>query len=118
MSGSTTIGAIVTASSLDTFCFEFNGAITIDSILWNNQPISFVRNAAITYALLPTAQLQNTDLRIQIFYDGDASVTGAEAIRQQIQHRYFTNMGQLSHLEFERTFQRLRMVPLQTNVTR
>lgn len=80
VSGSTTIGAIVTASSLDTFCFEFNGAITIDSILWNNQPISFVRNAAITYALLPTAQLQNTDLRIQIFYDGDASVTGAGAI--------------------------------------
>lgn len=80
VSGFTTIGSIVQSAVLDTFCFELNQALTIDSILYNNQSVSFVRNAAISYAILPTAALQNSNISVQIFYHGNASITGAGAI--------------------------------------
>lgn len=80
VSGFTTIGSIVTSASLDTFCFELNATLTIDSILYNNQSIPFSRVAAITYALLPSSVAQNTNLMIQIFYRGNASLIGGSAI--------------------------------------
>lgn len=80
VSGHTTIGALVTANSLDTFCFEFNGTITIDSVLVNGTNTGFSRVGNITYVLPATPQAQNTNLMVQIFYAGDASVTGGSAI--------------------------------------
>lgn len=80
VSGNTTIGAKVTASSLDTFCFELNSTLQIDSILVNGTNTPFARNAAITYTVLSTSAAQNTNLYVKIFYGGDASVTGGSAI--------------------------------------
>jgi hypothetical protein len=80
VNGFTTIGATVTSASLDTFCFELNQAMTLDSIIYNNQSIAFVRNAAITYAILPAPALQNANISMQIFYKGNASLTGGSAI--------------------------------------
>ena len=80
VSGFTTIGATITSASLDTFCFELNQALTLDSILYNNQSISFIRNGAISYAILPAPVLQNANISIQIFYKGNASLTGGSAI--------------------------------------
>ncbi len=80
ISGATTIGAIVTSTVLDTFCFELNPNLSIDSVVYNNQNLTFSRVAAITYALFPTPLIQNTDAFVKIYYHGDASVTGAGAI--------------------------------------
>lgn len=80
LSGSVTIGATVTANSLDTFCFELNQNLTIDSIVYLNQHLVYTRVAAITYAMLSTPAGLNTDLSVQIYYHGNASVTGAGAI--------------------------------------
>lgn len=80
ISGSTTIGTTVMSASLDTFCFELNPSLVIDSIEYNNQNLAYTRVGAITYALLPSPQTQNTTLSVKIYYKGDASITGAGAI--------------------------------------
>ncbi|MBL7765874.1 MAG: T9SS type A sorting domain-containing protein [Chitinophagaceae bacterium] len=80
ISGATSIGALVTSPLLDTFCFELNPALTIDSIVYNNQTLTYTRTGPITYAQLPAAISQNTDFTVKIAYHGDASVTGAGAI--------------------------------------
>jgi len=80
ISGSTTIGTTIMSAALDTFCFELNPSLVIDSIQYNNQNLAYTRVGAITYALLPSPQAQNTHLSIKIYYNGDASVTGAGAI--------------------------------------
>lgn len=80
ISGNTTIESKVLVPNLDTFCFELNSNLVIDSIQLANQNISFTRVAAITYAILPNALSVNSNLAIKIFYHGDASVTGAGAI--------------------------------------
>jgi aminopeptidase N len=80
ISGNTTIESKVLVSNMDTFCFELNSNLVIDSIQLANQNIFFTRVAAITYAILPNALSVNSNLAIKIFYHGDASVTGAGAI--------------------------------------
>jgi aminopeptidase N len=80
ISGATTIGAKVTSVSLDTFCVELNPNLVIDSVMFNNQSISYSRSAAITYVLMPSAIPQSTNVYIKIYYHGNASVTGAGAI--------------------------------------
>ncbi len=80
ISGSTTIGTTVMSASLDTFCFELNPSLVIDSIEYNNQNLAYTRVGAITYALLPSPLTQNTTLSVTIYYNGDASITGAGAI--------------------------------------
>ncbi len=80
ISGATTIGAKVTAAVLDTFCFELNPNLTIDSVEYNNQNMTFSRVGAITYALFSTPVIQNTDMFVKIYYNGNASVAGAGAI--------------------------------------
>lgn len=80
ISGFATIGATVTAASLDTFCFELNSMLTIDSIRLNSTTlVPFARVADITYALLPTQPLA-AQVSLQIYYQGNASVVGGAAI--------------------------------------
>jgi aminopeptidase N len=80
LSGATTIGAKVTAASIDTFCFELNSSLTIDSVIYNNQVINVARVGSIAYALLPSPALQNANVSIKIYYNGDANVVGGSAI--------------------------------------
>lgn len=80
LSGATTIGAKVTATSIDTFCFELNSSLTIDSVVYNNQVISVARVGSIAYALLPSPAMQNTNVYVKIYYNGDANVVGGSAI--------------------------------------
>lgn len=80
LSGAVTIGSTITAASLDTFCFELNQSLVIDSIMYNSQSIAFTRIAAITYAILPSPATINDIISVKIFYHGNASVVGAGAI--------------------------------------
>ena len=80
ISGATTIGARITALTTDTFCFELNQSLIIDSIIYNNQNLTKTRVGSIVYALFTSPVAQNTDVYIKIYYHGDASVTGAGAI--------------------------------------
>lgn len=80
ISGATTMGVTVSANNLDTFCFELNSNLVIDSIVYNNQVLSFNRVGSIVYTLFPSALVLNTNAFIKIYYNGNASVTGAGAI--------------------------------------
>ncbi|MBK7762831.1 MAG: T9SS type A sorting domain-containing protein [Bacteroidetes bacterium] len=80
ISGATTIGLGVSALTLDTFCFELNSNLSIDSIVYDNQILSFNRVGSIVYTHFASALVQNTNADIKIYYNGDASVTGAGAI--------------------------------------
>ena len=80
ISGATTIGAFVTSATLDTFCFELNNNLVIDSVLYNNQVLSINRVGSIVYAHFNTPVPQNTNVSVRIHYHGDASVAGAGAI--------------------------------------
>jgi len=80
ISGATTIDAIVTSPTLDTFCFELNDNLVIDSVLYNNQLLNINRIGSIVYAHFNTSVPQNTNVSVRIHYHGDASVTGAGAI--------------------------------------
>lgn len=79
ISGSTTLGARITAVT-DTFCFELNQTLTLDSIIWNNQPLPFNRVSNITYARFPSAQAVNSNQYLKVYYKGNASVVGGAAI--------------------------------------
>ena len=78
--GVATIGATVMQNGLDTFCFELNQHLTIDSVVCNNQVLHLVNNSDIHYAIFSNTQSQNTDLFVKIYYHGDASVVGGAAI--------------------------------------
>lgn len=80
VSGGVTMGAKVTAPMMDTFCFELNQSMIIDSVVYNNQLLTVVSNGSIHYALLPAAVPANTDVSVKIFYNGDAHVVGGAAI--------------------------------------
>jgi aminopeptidase N len=80
ISGSTTIGAKVTATSLDTFCFELNQSLTIDSVIYNNQPLTLASSGSIRYAIFSSPQPMNTNMYVKIYYNGDAHVVGGAAI--------------------------------------
>lgn len=81
ISGNTTIGAITSAAT-DTFCFELNSSLTIDSILYQNASIPFAHtnSSDICYAKPVTTIPANTNVSIKIYYHGDASVVGGSAI--------------------------------------
>lgn len=80
ISGSTTISSTVTAPNLDTFAFELNNNLVIDSIMANNQNLTYTRISGMSYAVLPNSLLQNADFSVTIYYHGDASIVGASAI--------------------------------------
>ncbi|HMT36677.1 MAG TPA: hypothetical protein PKC41_12520, partial [Chitinophagaceae bacterium] len=66
--GVVTIGAKVTASSLDTFCFELNQSMVIDSVVYNNQSLTLGSNGSIRYAVMPNALPLNTNMSVKIYY--------------------------------------------------
>lgn len=81
ISGHATIGANILAAT-DTFCFELNSSLIIDSVQLGNVNIPFTHttNTHICYAQ-PTATLMpNSDAKIKVYYHGDASVVGGSAI--------------------------------------
>ncbi|MEZ5046706.1 MAG: M1 family aminopeptidase [Chitinophagaceae bacterium] len=79
ISGATTIGATILATT-DTFCFELNAGLTIDSIFSNNQSVPFARSASIVYTVLPNPTTPSSNLNIRIHYHGDASIVGTSAL--------------------------------------
>jgi len=78
--GVVTIGAKVTASSLDTFCFELNQSMVIDSVVYNNQSLTLGSNGSIRYAVMPNALPLNTNMSVKIYYNGDGHIVGGAAI--------------------------------------
>ena len=81
ISGAVTMESKVTALILDTFCFELNSSLTIDSIIFNgNTQVNYQRVGGIVYTLLPTSLSQNTNMSFKIYYNGNASVVGGSAI--------------------------------------
>ena len=81
LSGNVIIGANMTVAS-DTFCFELNSNMTIDSIVYQNASIPFTHtsNSHICY-VKPIATIPaNSNLSMKIYYHGDASVVGGSAI--------------------------------------
>jgi aminopeptidase N len=80
ISGSTTIKALLTAAT-DTFCFELNKNLVLDSIKYNNAALVFSRDAnSITYAKFPAVLGVNTLVDVRVFYHGDANVAASAAI--------------------------------------
>lgn len=85
ISGAVTLEATVTASTLDTFAFELNSNLVIDSIEYQNQSIAFTRIAQMTYVPLPGIP-QGDEVAIKISYHGDAHVVGGAAIGDGFGH--------------------------------
>jgi len=81
LSGNVTIGAR-TQTALDTFCFELNSNLTIDSILYLSNSIPFFHtiNSHIVYASPLGTIPANSNVKFKIYYHGDASVVGGSAI--------------------------------------
>ncbi len=81
LSGNVTIGAQMTAAS-DTFCFELNSSLDIDSIVYQNTSIPFTHtnNSHICYAMPSSTLAANANVDMRVYYHGDASVVGGSAI--------------------------------------
>lgn len=84
--GRVEIGTEVTANTLDTFAFELNASLQIDSITWQNTNLAFTRVANMTYAVLPVAAALGSQLHLKISYHGDASIVGGSAIGDGFAH--------------------------------
>ena len=78
--GVKTMGVRVSSGGLDTFCFELNQNLIIDSVICNQESLNVVNNGDIHYAIFSTTQTANSNLYIKIYYNGDASVIGGAAI--------------------------------------
>ena len=81
LSGNVTMGVNMLASS-DTFCFELNSSLTIDSVVYQNASIPFVHtnSSHICYALPGSAIPANSNVSMKVYYHGDASVVGGSAL--------------------------------------
>lgn len=81
ISGSGQIGATITVPT-DTFCFELNSSLTIDSIILlpAGTTATYTRVAQITYITLPAPLAANTNFNAKIYYKGNASTVGGAAI--------------------------------------
>lgn len=81
LSGNVTIGA-TTLLPTDTFCFELNSTMTIDSVVYQNVSIPFTHtnSSHICYAKPTTTIPANIYAEMKIYYHGDASVVGGSAI--------------------------------------
>lgn len=80
ISGLTTIGANILSNNLDTFCFELNSNLIIDSVMIFNQSLAVSRAGNISYAIFPSAIGLNQNIYVKIFYHGDAALVGGSAI--------------------------------------
>jgi aminopeptidase N len=81
ISGSGQIGATITVPT-DTFCFELNSSLTIDSIILlpAGTTANYVRVGQITYIILPSPLALNTNFNAKIYYKGNANTVGGAAI--------------------------------------
>ena len=81
ISGSGQIGATITAPT-DTFCFELNSSLTIDSIILlpAGTTANYVRVGQITYIILPSPLAVNTNFNAKVYYKGNANTVGGAAI--------------------------------------
>ncbi|MBP6455846.1 MAG: T9SS type A sorting domain-containing protein [Chitinophagaceae bacterium] len=79
ISGATTMGVKFTQTT-DTFAFELNNSMTIDSIELGNTNMNFVKNNNMVYVISATPIVATSNLFIKIYYNGDASVIGGSAI--------------------------------------
>lgn len=91
--GNTTIGAKIVSSTTDTFAFELNPTLDIDSIVYNTASLAFVRNSTMTYAIFNTSIPANTDVYIKVFYHGNAadSIYGTKGLIYYPYHPKFPN---------------------------
>lgn len=78
--GSVHTRAKVVGATLDTFAFELHQNLTIDSILYQNQKISWLSSGAEKRAVLPFSIVQNQMLELTIFYKGTPPTSGSAAI--------------------------------------
>lgn len=81
ISGSGQIGATITAPT-DTFCFELNSSLTIDSIILlpAGTTATYTRVGQVTYITLPSSLAVNTNFNAKIYYKGNANTVGGAAI--------------------------------------
>ena len=81
ISGSGQIGATITVPT-DTFCFELNSSLTIDSIILlpAGTTATYTRVGQITYITLPSPLPVNTNFNAKIYYKGNANTVGGAAI--------------------------------------
>ena len=81
ISGSGQIGATITAPT-DTFCFELNSSLTIDSIILlpAGTTANYVRVGQVTYIILPSPLAVNTNFNAKVYYKGNANTVGGAAI--------------------------------------
>lgn len=79
VTGNVTMG-VTFLQNTDTFCFELNNSLDIDSIVFNNNNLAFQHNTSNICYAFGTSFLANSNANIQIFYHGDASVVGGSAI--------------------------------------
>lgn len=81
ISGSGQIGATITAPT-DTFCFELNSSLNIDSIvlLPAGTLATYVRVGQVTYITLPSPLPVNTSFNAKVYYNGNANTVGGAAI--------------------------------------
>jgi aminopeptidase N len=78
--GATTMQVLTTAST-DTFCFELNKNLILDSVKYNNVNLVFGRDAnSITYAKFVNSVANNSWISVKMYYHGDAFVTASAAI--------------------------------------
>ncbi len=70
ISGSVTTTAAVVAVSMNTYVFELDDTLVIDSVLVNGVSLSVVTEGQIRQVLLPSALPRNSVFRAQVFYHG------------------------------------------------
>jgi len=69
--GNVTIEAKVIFPVLDTFCFELNPELSIDSILLNSELCNFTRDSYFTYVIPQTNLVAGTLFNVNIYYNGE-----------------------------------------------
>jgi aminopeptidase N len=79
LSGRVDIASKVVANNLDTFAFELHQNHTIDSVLLNGVPVSFVNNIHMRYALLGNL-VKGTNFTVSIYYGGTCPTSSGGAI--------------------------------------
>ncbi len=108
--GNATIGAHIVQAT-DTFCFELNKNLTIDSILYDGQQISFARQDQITFARFANLKPPGTNVLLKIFYHGDAFIPGAAAIGNGFTHNNSNVWGDTAVFSLSQPFSAYEWFP-------
>lgn len=75
VAGKGSIHAVVKNATLDTFVFQLNSSLTIDSVVVNQQLKSFIRNGADVFVSTP-GFMQGMLLKADIYYHGTPNTPG------------------------------------------